>query len=90
MQLTKNLAKALPCPLRHGWLVEDALVVFGICQSETGFPWDFQPDIPVAVRVHPLDAWHPKVGTVGKQLEELPFSGEPLRASTVSATKAVR
>src|SRR5262249_52839290 len=53
-------------------------MVFGIRQGETGFPWDFHPDIPIAVRVHPLDARHPEVGPVGEQTEELPFSGEPL------------
>jgi hypothetical protein len=41
-------------------------MVFGIRQGETGFPWDFQPDIPVAVRVHPLDARHLEVDTVGE------------------------
>ena len=35
-------------------------------------------DVPVAVRLHPFDARYPEVGTVGKQTEELPFSGEPL------------
>jgi hypothetical protein len=53
-------------------------MVFGICQGKTGFPWDFQPDIPGAVRVHPLDARYPEMDTVGEQLEELPFLGEPL------------
>jgi hypothetical protein len=53
-------------------------MVFGIRQGETGFPWDFQPDVPVAVKFHPLDAGHPEVDTVGEQLEELPFTGEPL------------